>query len=113
MTGVVFQSDDSRRCVNRLASPGRPFHSVHLVPAATCCAARMASYSVGATTPTRLPFTTTCALEKRVLSRLPTETSVEPSVLGWTILAWSMPGRRTSAAHCSRALTLDAVTLFL
>src|ERR1700733_8068245 len=111
-TRVVCQSAPLR-CWNRFASPGRPFHSVHLVAVATCCAARIASHSVGATTPTRLPFTSTCALGNLLLSSSPTETSVEPSVLGCTILACSMLGSRTSVAHCSRAVTFDVMTLFL
>src|SRR5208283_1100797 len=90
--------------------PGSPFHSVHFVPDATCWAALMASHSVGATTPTRFPFTTTCAFGKRVLSRAPTEVSLEPSVLGWTMRACSIPGRRTSVTQVSFAVTFGTVT---
>jgi len=69
--------------------------------------------SVGATTPTRLPLTTTCAFGYLVLFSSPTVTSVEPSVFGWTIRPWSMFGSRTSVTHCSLAVTLEGVTVFL
>src|SRR5512140_1709898 len=72
----------------------------------------MASHSVGATTPTRLPFTMTCALGNLVLSRAPTDTSVEPRVFGCTMRACSISGSRTSVAQVSLAVTLDAVTEF-
>ena len=68
VTGVVFQSASFSQIIEQVALPGRPFQSDHLVRSATCCAARMASHSVGATTPTKLPFTTTCAFGKFVLS---------------------------------------------
>src|SRR6266404_4832439 len=71
-TGVVFQSAFSRNHLNSSLLPGSPFHSVHFVLAATCCEAPIASHSVGATTPTRLPLTTTCAFGYRVLSSAPT-----------------------------------------
>src|SRR5579862_5132656 len=73
----------------------------------------MASHSVGATTPTRLPLTITWALGNFDLSRSPAEISVEPSVLGWMMRACSMLGSFTSVAHCSLAATLDSMTLFL
>ena len=68
---LVTGSFSSRRLPQireQVRLPGSPFQSVHFVAPATCCAARMASHSVGATTPTRLPFTTTCAFGKRLLS---------------------------------------------
>src|ERR1700756_4512493 len=71
VTGVVFQSQFSLRCLNSSGLPGRPFQSVHFVEFATCCAARIASHSVGATTPTRLPLTTTCPFGNFVLSNSP------------------------------------------
>src|SRR5204863_8972743 len=92
--------------------PGRPFHSLHFVSAATCCDAPTASHSDGATTPTRLPLTTTCALGYRALFSSPTELRVEPSVLGCTTRPCSMFGRRTSVTQTSLALTLDGVTVF-
>src|SRR5579863_12639 len=85
VTFVVFQSACSLKYVNRFSLPGSPFHSVHLVAAATCCEALMASHSVGATTPTRLAFTTTCELGNLLLSIAPAEMSVEPNVFGCTI----------------------------
>src|ERR1700730_15597837 len=84
VTGVVFQSQFSLRCLNRLGLPGRPFQSVHFVEFATCCAARIASHSVGATTPTRLPLTTTCAFGNRVLSNSPADTSLVRTASGAT-----------------------------
>src|SRR6202166_1648288 len=110
--GVVFQSQFSLRCLNRFGLPGRPFQSVHFVEFATCCAARIASHSDGATTPTRLPLTTTCAFGYRVLSSSPTEISVEPSVLGCTTRPCSMFGRRTSVTQTSLPVTLEGVTVF-
>src|SRR5579859_256800 len=71
----------------------------------------MASHSVGATTPTRLPLTTTCALGNRFLSSSPADASLEPSVFGCTMRACSMPGSRASVAHCSFAATLEVITL--
>src|SRR6185312_13661032 len=70
----------------------------------------MASHSVGATTPTKFPLTITCVLGKRVLSSEPTETSLEPRVLGCTVRACSMQGRRTSVTHFSFAVTLEMMT---
>src|SRR5579863_2033574 len=82
VTRVVVQSAWSFRYWNRLSLPGNPFQSVHFVAPATCCEARIASHSVGATTPTRFPFTTICAFGKRDLSNVPADTRVEPSVFG-------------------------------
>src|SRR5262245_61876358 len=110
--GVVFQSAPSRIHACSRSCPGRPFHAVHSVSAATCCAAPIASHPVGATTPTRWPFTTPCAFGYRDLSRAPALTSVEPSVFGCTTRPCHMPGRRTSVTHVSFALTLDGVTVF-
>src|SRR5690348_8246466 len=77
LTGVVFQSALSLIYRKRFALPGKPFHSVHFVALATWRTALIASHSVGATTPTRLPFTITCAFGKRVLSTSPAEISLE------------------------------------
>ena len=82
-SGTAFQSASSLRKLNRRASPGRPFQSDHLVSEATWRAALIASHSLGATTPMRSPFTTTCVFGKRDLSRVPAETSFEPRVFGW------------------------------
>src|SRR5689334_9240632 len=71
--GTAFQSASSRRNWKRRSFPGSPFQSLHLVPEATCCAALIASHSVGAMTPTRFPLTITCALGKRALSSGPAE----------------------------------------
>jgi hypothetical protein len=110
--GTDFQSASSFRNWNRRWLPGSPFQSVHFVPEATCCAALIASHSVGATTPTRFPFTITFVLGNRDLSRGPAEMSLEPNVFGCTTRACSMPGRRTSVTQVSFPVTFDTVTEF-
>src|SRR5258708_29106168 len=72
----------------------------------------MASHSVGATTPTRLPFTMTCEFGNLVLSSWPTDTRVEPSVFGCTTRPCNIPGRRTSVAQVSFAVTLEMMMEF-
>ena len=79
--------------------------------AAICRAALIASHSVGATTPTKFPFTTTWVLGKLALSKVPTEISVEPSVFGWMTRPCSMFGRRTSVTQTSFAATFEGVTV--
>ena len=80
-------------------------------PEATCCAALMASHSVGATTATRLPLTTTCAFGKRALSRVPAEMSFDPRRLGMHHRAHAAcRARRTSVTHVSFAVTFETVT---
>ena len=76
------------------------------------CAAVIASHSVGATTPTRLPLTMTCAFGYFALSSVPAATSVEPSVFGCTMRPWSMFGSRTSVTHVSLPATFAGVTVF-
>src|SRR5215469_3800519 len=105
ITGVDFQSASFLRYSYSFALPGSPFQSVHFVSPASCCAAWIASHSVGATTPTRFPFTMTCEFGYLVLSSLPTDARVEPSVLGCTIRPCSIPGRRTSVAQSALADT--------
>ena len=96
------------------ALPGRPFQSVHLVAAATCCAARIASHSVGATTPTRLPLTTTCAFGKSgfvQLRRRRPASSRASSDAPCARAACRAAARRWPTV--SLAVTLEAVTVFL
>src|SRR4051812_25725843 len=92
-----------------LPLPGRPCHAVHFVAAPTCAAAPIASHSCGESTPTRLPLTTTCAFGYARLSIFPTETSVEPSVGGRTILACSIPGRWMSATYGVLPVTMPGI----
>src|SRR5215469_15088696 len=107
ITGVDFQSASFLRYSYSFALPGSPFQSVHFVSPATCCAAWFASHSVGATTPTRFCLTITCAFGYFVLSTLPTETRVEPSVFGCTTRPCSIPGSLTSVAQFALADTFS------
>src|SRR5439155_20650059 len=108
-TGVDVQSESFLRHSYSFALPGSPFQSVHLVSPATCWAAWITSHSVGATTPTRFCFTITCAFGYLVLSSLPAEISVEPSVLGCTTRPCSIPGERTSVTQSALAETFDVI----
>src|SRR5260221_1545005 len=91
------------------AWPGNPAHVVHFVPAVTARAALTASHSLGETTATKLPLTTTSAVGNFWRSIGPADTSVEPRVAGRTVRACSMPGSRRSATHCVLAVTLSAI----
>src|SRR5262245_35187581 len=69
----------------------------------------MASHSLGETTATRLPLTTSLALGHAFLSSLPTETSVEPSVFGRTMRACSIPGSRMLATNVAEPVTMGGI----